>query len=166
MGDSLVDLLGRLMADHRGAATAAGEKVVIGLAGTRHSCFSHTWHARTRSDSSGAGLFLSAARFRPLGVPRRRYRRDCIVHSSVGFRGLNVTHPFKQAVIPVLDRLSRKPRRSVQSTLWYSMAEVAKATTPIAGVFRRVFAKVCLGLRWAGLQFLGREAQGPPLLTR
>ena len=55
----------------------------------------------------GLGYAYVLIDFDQLGARRRRSRRsDRGGAQAAGFAGLNVTHPFKQAVIPHLDDLS------------------------------------------------------------
>ena len=56
-----------------------------------------------------------------------------------GFAGLNITHPAKQAVLPLLDELSDAARaRWARSTRWCSRPAGGSATTPTGGVRREL----------------------------
>jgi shikimate dehydrogenase len=106
MRDRLVDLLGRLVADHRGVAKAGGEQVVIGLLGRGiHASRTPGMHER-EATRLGLGYSYLLLDFDRLGLPDAAIAEAVSTTRELGFRGLNVTHPFKQAIIPALDRLS------------------------------------------------------------
>jgi len=55
---------------------------------------------------------------------------------TAGFLGVNITFPFKQEVIPLLDALSPKRGKSARSTRSRSRRTAARLdTTPIAAGF-------------------------------
>lgn len=103
MGDRIVDLL-RGLAAERG--TGGAETVLIGLAG-RGIQLSRTpgMHER-EARRQGIGYSYLLLDFDRLGLPDEAIGDVMDAAGRVGFKGLNVTHPFKQAVIPALDRLS------------------------------------------------------------
>ncbi len=106
MGDSLVDLLGRLVADHRGAAEAGGDRIVIGLVGRGiHASRTPSMHER-EATRLGLGYSYLLLDFDRLGLPDEAIADAVLAAGALGFRGLNVTHPFKQSVIVALDDLS------------------------------------------------------------
>ena len=103
MGDSIVDLL-RGLAAERG--TGGAKNVLIGLAG-RGIQLSRTpgMHER-EARRQGIGYSYLLLDFDRLGLPDEAIGDVIAAAGRAGFRGLNVTHPFKQSVIPALDRLS------------------------------------------------------------
>ena len=110
MGDSLVDLLGRLAAEHKGTARHGGDQVVVGLVGrgiqSSRTPRMHEREAR-RLGINYSYLLLDFDRF---GFADAAIGDLVAAAQAAGFRGLNVTHPFKQAVVPVLDALSPEAR--------------------------------------------------------
>ena len=110
MGESLVDILGRLAAEHDGAAIHGGKRVVVGLAGrgiqSSRSPAMHELEAR-RLGIPYSYLLLD---FDQLGLADAAIGEVVAAAQAVGFQGLNVTHPFKQSVIAVLDNLSPEAR--------------------------------------------------------
>jgi shikimate dehydrogenase len=110
MGDGLVDLFGRLVADHRGAANPGSDGLVIGLVG-RGIRKSRTpgMHER-EAGRLGFGYSYVLLDFDQLGLPDEAISEAVSAARNLGFRGLNVTHPFKQAVMPALDGLSPEAR--------------------------------------------------------
>ncbi|RWE70279.1 shikimate dehydrogenase [Mesorhizobium sp.] len=106
MGDSLVDLLCRLADEHKSAASGGSEKVVIGLVGRGiQSSRTPGMHER-EARRLGIGYSYLLLDFDRLGFPDAAIGDLITAAQIAGFQGLNVTHPFKQAVIPVLDALS------------------------------------------------------------
>jgi hypothetical protein len=70
-------------------------------------------------------LGLSTEELPELITPARRF----------GFAGLNITHPCKQSVIPLLDELSEDARESALSILWCSRRmDKPSGITPIGRV--------------------------------
>ena len=126
MGDSLVDLLGRLAAEHRAPPAMAATRSSSAWSAAAFSpralpaCTSARPAPRPR-------LFLSAARFRPARTcPTRRSARWSRPR-RLPASGLNVTHPFKQAVIPGPRRACRPRRaRSARSTRSSSAADARR----------------------------------------
>lgn len=106
MRDSLVDLLGRLVADHRGAPKAAGNRVVIGLLGRGIDASRTPGMHEREATRLGLGYSYLLLDFDRLGLADTAISDVVSATRELGFRGLNVTHPFKQAVIPALDGLS------------------------------------------------------------
>ena len=110
MGDSLVDLLGRLAAEHKGTARHGGDKVVVGLVGRGiQSSRSPRMHER-EARRLGINYSYLLLDFDRLGFADAAIGDVVAAAHAAGFQGLNVTHPFKQAVVPVLDALSPEAR--------------------------------------------------------
>ena len=106
MGGSLVDILARLAAEHRGGAKNGGEKVVVGLAGRGiQSSRSPAMHER-EARRLGIDYSYLLLDFDQLGLGDGVIGDVVAAAQAAGFQGLNVTHPFKQSVTPVLDVLS------------------------------------------------------------
>lgn len=105
MADRIVDLLRGLVAE-RGTCGDGADKVLIGLAG-RGIQLSRTpgMHER-EARRQGIGYSYLLLDFDRLGLPDEAIGGVIAAASRAGFKGLNVTHPFKQAVIASLDRLS------------------------------------------------------------
>lgn len=110
MADTLVDLLGQLVADHRGAAGAGHDAVIVGLVGRGiQSSRTPGMHER-EAQRLGIAYSYILIDFDRLGLPDAALGDLVSAAQAAGFHGLNVTHPFKQAVIPVLDFLSEEAR--------------------------------------------------------
>jgi shikimate dehydrogenase len=110
MGGSLADILGRLAAEHEGTAGHGGNRVVVGLAGRGiQSSRSPAMHER-EARRLGIGYSYLLLDFDQLGLADESIGDVVDAAQTAGFQGLNVTHPFKQAVIPVLDALSPEAR--------------------------------------------------------
>ncbi len=106
MADSLVDRLGQIAAGHRGTPWPGEDCVVVGLLGrgiqsSRTPCM-HEREAR-RLGIDYAYLLLD---FDMLALPDAALGEVLDAAQAAGFQGVNVTHPFKQAVMPSLDDLS------------------------------------------------------------
>jgi shikimate dehydrogenase len=109
MADSLVDLLGRLVADHHGAGPD-GDRVVIGLVGRGiQSSRTPGMHER-EARRLGIDYSYLLLDFDRLMLSDEALGEVVNAARAAGFQGLNVTHPFKQAVIPALDALSPEAR--------------------------------------------------------
>lgn len=110
MGGSLVDLLGRLAAEHGSDASNGRDRVVVGLAGRGiQSSRSPAMHER-EARRLGIDYSYLLLDFDQLGLADEAIGEVVRAARAAGFQGLNVTHPFKQAVIPVLDALSPEAR--------------------------------------------------------
>jgi len=110
MGASLVDILGRLAAEHEGTAVHGGKRFVVGLAGRGiQSSRSPAMHEREARRLGIAYSYLLLD-FDQLGLADDAIGDVVDAAQAAGFHGLNVTHPFKQSVIPVLDALSPEAR--------------------------------------------------------
>ncbi len=106
MGESLADTFGRLAAEHKSTARAGFGSFVVGLAGRGiQSSRSPAMHEReaTRLGIRYSYLLLD---FDELGLGDDAIGEVVSAAQAAGFQGLNVTHPFKQAVMPLLDWLS------------------------------------------------------------
>ena len=67
---------------------------------------------------------------------------------TAGFAGVNVTHPFKEAVIPLLDTVSAEAREiGAVNTVVFVEPAAPPATTPIV-----------LAFAWPSSRALGRDA--------
>lgn len=110
MGESLVEILGRIAAEHEGTAGPGRDRVVVGLAGRGiQSSRSPAMHEREARRLGIAYSYLLLD-FDKLGLADEAIGDVVAAARAAGFQGLNVTHPFKQAVIPVLDALSPEAR--------------------------------------------------------
>lgn len=109
MGGDFVDLLRRCLSDHCGRATGV-DVVAIGLVGrgigSSRTPGMHEREAR-RLGIACSYLLLDIDR---LNLPDEAIGDLVRAAPQAGFRGLNVTHPFKQSIIPALDRLSSDAR--------------------------------------------------------
>lgn len=88
--------------------TAPGKSWLLGLVGARISAsLSPALHEREAAD---AGLRLSYRLIdvEPLGLGVAQLPELLAWAKRMGFDGLNVTHPFKQAVVPLLDEVSEE----------------------------------------------------------
>ena len=88
----------------------AGNRVVVGLAGRGIQSSRTPGHARTRGARLGIGYSYLLLDFDQLGLADAAIGDVVAAAQAAGFQGLNVTHPFKQSVIPVLDALSPEAR--------------------------------------------------------
>lgn len=105
MGGSIVDLL-RGLAAGRGETGGVAADVLIGLAGRGiQSSRTPGMHER-EARRLGIGYSYLLLDFDRLGLPDEAIGEVIDAARQAGFSGLNVTHPFKQAAIPSLDRLS------------------------------------------------------------
>lgn len=111
MGDRLVDRLGRLVAEHSGTVMhGGGETVVVGLVGRGiQSSRTPAMHER-EARRLGIDYSYLLLDFDRLGLPDTALGEALAAARAAGFQGLNVTHPFKQAVMPLLDALSPEAR--------------------------------------------------------
>jgi shikimate dehydrogenase len=101
-----VEVLQDLIRSGDDARIGAGERVLIGLVGRGiQSSLSPTMHER---EGARLGLRYSYLRidFDQLGLPDSALAQIISEAERAGFAGLNVTHPFKQSVIPHLSRLA------------------------------------------------------------
>jgi shikimate dehydrogenase len=107
---SLVDILGRIAAEHESTAGHGRNRVVVGLAGRGiQSSRSPAMHER-EARRLGIGYSYILLDFDQLGLADEAIGDVVAAARAAGFQGLNITHPFKQAVIPVLDALSSEAR--------------------------------------------------------
>ena len=110
MGGRLVDTFVRLAAEHASATGDSRNLVVVGLAGRGiQSSRSPVMHER---EARRLGMRYS---YLLLDFDELELADDAIgdvvaAARVAGFKGLNVTHPFKQVVIPLLDELSSEAR--------------------------------------------------------
>jgi shikimate dehydrogenase len=106
MGDNLVDVLTRLKTEHEGTARYDTGKVVVGLVGrgiqSSRTPNMHEGEARRL----GIELSYLLLDFDRLGFPDAAVCEVVAAAQAAGFQGLNITHPFKRAVLTVLDQLS------------------------------------------------------------
>jgi shikimate dehydrogenase len=110
MGGSLIDLLGRIAAEHESAAIHGRDRVVVGLAGRGiHSSRTPAMHER-EARRLGIPYSYLLLDFDQLGLADEAIGDVVAAARASGFQGLNVTHPFKQTIIPVLDALSQEAR--------------------------------------------------------
>ena len=77
-----------------------------------------------------------------------------------GFTGFNVTFPYKQEIIPLLDELSGRPRSWAPSTRSCSGAANASAITPTCGVSEKAFAAGMAGAKRSEALLLGAGGAG------
>lgn len=106
MGDNLVDRIGRLAAEYSGMARHGGDSFVVGLAGRGiQSSRTPGMHER-EARRLGIGYSYLLLDFDRLELADTAIGDVVAAAQAAGFHGLNVTHPFKQAVMPVLDTLS------------------------------------------------------------
>jgi shikimate dehydrogenase len=108
---SLVDILGRIAAEHESTAGHGRDRVVVvGLAGRGiQSSRTPAMHER-EARRLGIGYSYILLDFDQLGLSDEAIGDVVAAARAAGFHGLNVTHPFKQAVIPVIDALSSEAR--------------------------------------------------------
>ncbi|MDQ6435295.1 shikimate dehydrogenase [Mesorhizobium sp. LHD-90] len=110
MADKLVDLFRRIAAGHRGTAVSGREHVVVGLVGRGiQSSRTPGMHER-EAQRLGIGYSYRLLDFDGLALPDEAIGDVVAAAQATGFQGLNVTHPFKQAVMPALDGLSPEAR--------------------------------------------------------
>ncbi len=89
-------------------STRPGKSWLLGLVGARISAsLSPALHER---EAAAAGLHLSYRLIdvEPLGMGTAQLPELLEWATRLGFDGLNVTHPFKQAVVPLLDEVSEE----------------------------------------------------------
>jgi shikimate dehydrogenase len=87
------------------------ERILCGLIG-RGILASRTPRMHEReADAQGLHLLYALFDFAELGLTEAALPRMLAAAELTGFAGVNITHPFKQAVIPHLDELSREARQ-------------------------------------------------------
>lgn len=106
MGDALVDLLSRLAAGHAGTIAGGGKPLVIGLVGRGIQASRTPWMHEREAARLGIDYSYLLLDFDRLELPDDALTHLVQASRAAGFQGLNITHPFKQAVIPSLDALS------------------------------------------------------------
>jgi shikimate dehydrogenase len=110
MGGSLVDTLGRIAAEHESTAGHGRGRVLVGLAGRGiQSSRTPGMHER-EARRLGIGFSYLLLDFDQLGLADEAIGDVVTAAQAAGFHGLNITHPFKQSVIPMLDALSPEAR--------------------------------------------------------
>jgi shikimate dehydrogenase len=110
MADTLVDRLDRIAAEHEGVPANGGRRLVVGLLGRGiQSSRTPGMHER-EARRLGIGYAYLLLDFDRVGLPDAAIGDVVATVHATGFRGVNVTHPFKQAVLPLLDDLSPEAR--------------------------------------------------------
>lgn len=106
MADRLVDRLRRTAAEHGGPSGSEKADVLVGLAGRGiQSSRSPRMHER-EARRLGISYSYVLLDFDHLGLSDAAVGDLVDAARAAGFHGLNITHPFKQSVIPTLDSLS------------------------------------------------------------
>lgn len=88
-----------------------GEKVLTGLVGRGILSSRSPWMHEQEADAHGVRLIYSLFDFDARGWGDEQLEAVLNAAQMLGFAGVNVTYPFKQAVIPLLDELSEGARR-------------------------------------------------------
>ena len=127
--------------DHATAAGRVGRHALIGLVGRGiQSSRTPRMHEREGAPARPSYTYLLVD-FDQLGLPDAALGAILRPRADRGFAGLNVTHPFKQAVIAAPRCACRpRPKPSARSILSFSADRVPSVTTPTAGVSPRAFA--------------------------
>jgi len=104
--DTTLDLLRRSIGERRAVDPGAGRSVLVGLLGraiqSSRSPAMHEHEAR-RLGLSCSYLLVD---FDALGLPDEALASVLEAGVALGFAGFNVTHPFKQRVVPLLQSLA------------------------------------------------------------
>jgi shikimate dehydrogenase len=96
-------------------------------------------------DALGLRLTYSLFDFDALGWPDNRLPELVAALKLTGFRGVNVTYPFKQAIIPLLDEISPQARAiGAVNTVIFEGGRATGHNTDVAGFARGLTAHVPL----------------------
>ena len=87
------------------------ERILVGLAGRGIRASRSPRLHENEADAQGMRLIYSLFDFAEFDLTESDLRRLLDATQLAGFSGLNITHPFKQAVIPLLDGLSDEAER-------------------------------------------------------
>ena len=106
MNDDCIDLLRRVVGTHRPAMRPAAPSILVGLIG-RGIQLSRT-PAMHEQEAARLGLNCTyvLVDFDMLGLADTALADILAAGAALGFQGFNVTHPFKQAIVPGLDALA------------------------------------------------------------
>lgn len=106
----LVDLarrhLGELVATRRRAHAGRSREIVVGLLGRGIQASKTPRMHELEGSRIGLGYTYVLVDFDALGLGDEHLGEMIGVAEALGFAGLNVTHPFKQTILPLLDDLS------------------------------------------------------------
>ncbi len=110
MTSSIVELASRqlreLVATRHRAASGGGREVVVGLVGRGIQASKTPRMHELEGGRIGLRYTYVLIDFDELGLEDRHLGEMVREAQALGFAGLNVTHPFKQAVLPLLDELA------------------------------------------------------------
>jgi shikimate dehydrogenase len=90
---------------------ASQSRYLTGLVGREIQASRSPWLHEREADAQGMRLVYTLHDFAARGWDERDLSRVLAAAQTLGFAGLNVTHPYKQAVVPLLDDLSDGARR-------------------------------------------------------
>lgn len=106
VGNACTDLLRQVVSAHRKPSGPPGRQVLVGLLG-RGIQLSRTPAMHEREAARlGLGCAYVLVDFDVLGLADGDLSDVLAAGLALGFQGFNVTHPFKQAIIPQLDALA------------------------------------------------------------
>jgi shikimate dehydrogenase len=118
---------------HAPAATFLCGLLGSGIGGSR-SPFMH----ETEAYALGLPLVYRILDGAVMGYGEADLSRILAMLGHMGFAGVNVTHPFKQAVVPLMDRLSDAARALGRSIRWCGGRMGCWATTPTGPGIARI----------------------------
>lgn len=120
------------------------DRVLVGLIGRGILASRSPRLHECEADAQGLRLVYSLFDFAELGLREADLGRVLAAAELTGFAGVNVTHPYKQAIIPHLDRLSDEARRvgAVNTVAFRDRLKIGYNTdvTGFAGAFERELA--------------------------
>lgn len=126
----------------------SGQSFLCGLVGSGIRRSSSTIIHETEAAALGLPLVYRVIDFAPLGLDAGDLPAMVAAAQRLGFNGLNVTHPYKQLVMPLLDDLSAEARAiGAVNTVVFSGGRRVGHNTDGAGFianFRRVLAGASL----------------------
>ena len=121
-------------------------RYLTGLIGRGIGASRSPWMHESEADAQGLRLIYTLFDFAAMGCEERDLPRILEAARTLGFAGINVTHPYKQAVIRYLDDLSEGARRiGAVNTVAMSGGKLIGHNTDVFGFaesFRRGLADV------------------------
>src|SRR3954454_4034936 len=90
---------------------ASTRRILSGLVGEDIQASRSPWLHEREADAQGIRLIYSLFDLAVTGEGAAGLAVTLATANRLGFAGVNITHPFKQKIIPLLDELSDEARR-------------------------------------------------------